>query len=450
MLPEAIQTYIYQNSDEMLQTLAELIAFPSVATPQSKDGYPYGKSCAQALDYMMRQLHVSGMACTNYDYHMGAADWDSALPSHLGILCHLDVVPANAKAWDTNPFQAEIHDGNIYGRGAIDDKGPAVSVLYALKAIRQAGIPLKRNVRFLLGCNEENGSTDLEYYLTKASMPPLVFTPDGSYPIIHLEKGMLRLQFRKTTKDRIVHFQAGIAPNAVPAKAQATMPTDFQPIGTLPPQMERCENSYQFTGISAHASTPEGEENAITGLLAFLSKQDGFTDCTALTKLFPHGCTDGSGLGIACADAESGALTCVCSMLSIENGKLNGCVDIRFPICTTKEQVFDQVCRQFAAYGFQCNALIQSDPHHTPKNSPLVQDLLHVYEAQTGQKGECLAIGGGTYVHDIPGGVAFGMEYPGWDYHMHGENEFIPIEQLLQNTKMMAAAILRICGNSNA
>lgn len=133
-------------------------------------------------------------------------------------------------------------------------------------------------------------------------------------------------------------------------------------------------------------------------------------------------------------------------MLHIENGMLTGCVDIRFPVCTTKEAVLEQVQAAFAAKGFRCEARIQSDPHHTPKDTPFVQDLLAVYEEQTGTKGECIAIGGGTYVHDIAGGVAFGMEYPDWDYHMHGDDEFLPLEQLEENTCMMAAAILRICG----
>lgn len=115
-------------------------------------------------------------------------------------------MPSN---WKSDPFTAEIRDGRIYGRGAIDDKGPAVAVLYALRAIRESGIPLRKNVRFLLGCNEENGSTDLEYYMARHAMPPQVFTPDGSYPIIHLEKGMLRLQFTKATADPIARFSAG-------------------------------------------------------------------------------------------------------------------------------------------------------------------------------------------------------------------------------------------------
>lgn len=445
MLPASILTRIQANQDAMLQTLAHLISIPSVASHKPQNDLPYGKPCAQALSFMLSELERLDMTCTNYDFHMGAADWDTSLPPHLGILCHLDVVPAVPSNWKSDPFTAVLRDGRIYGRGAIDDKGPAVAVLYALRAIREAGIPLRHNVRFLLGCNEENGSTDLEYYLQKDTMPPQVFTPDGSYPLIHLEKGMLRLQFQKQTNDPIVQFEAGTAPNAIPARAKAVLPSNM----TLPhpdsPELSCTSNTITYIGTAAHASTPESGNNAITGLLAYLSAHPSFSDCRALSSLFPHGCTDGSGLDIACCDEESGALTCVCSMLHIQNHSIQGCVDIRFPISATKEQILSEVQRTFAAYGFSCDPLIQSNPHHTPKDTPLVQNLLTVYEEQTGKSGECIAIGGGTYVHDIPGGVAFGMEYPGWDYHMHGDNEFLPVDQLMQNTAIMAAAILQIC-----
>lgn len=446
MLPETVKHHIHMHRQEAVDTLSKLIGFPSVATPQPQDDFPYGKPAAEALDFMLEQLSALDMTCTNYDYHMGAADWDDTLPPHLGILCHLDVVPAVQANWTSDPFTAEIRNDRIYGRGAIDDKGPAVAVLYALRAIKAAGIPLRKNVRFLLGCNEENGSTDLAYYLAHATMPPQVFTPDGSYPIIHLEKGMLRLEFTKQTADPIVRFSAGTAPNAVPADASVSLSAAFCGTAEQGSQITCQGNKLAYKGIAAHASTPESGDNAITGLLTYLGSDAAFADCKALAQLFPHSCTDGSGLGIACADTESGALTCICSMLHVENGMLTGCVDIRFPVCTTKEAVLKQVQAAFAAKGFRCEARIQSDPHHTPKDTPFVQDLLAVYEEQTGTKGECIAIGGGTYVHDIAGGVAFGMEYPDWDYHMHGDNEFLPLEQLEENTCMMAAAILRICG----
>ena len=307
MLPEAVKTYIHTHRQEAVDTLSKLIGFPSVATPQPQDGFPYGKPAAEALDFMLEQLSALGMTCTNYDYHMGAADWDDTLPPHLGILCHLDVVPAVQANWTSDPFTAEIRNDRIYGRGAIDDKGPAVAVLYALCAIKAAGIPLRKNVRFLLGCNEENGSTDLAYYLAHAAMPPQVFTPDGSYPIIHLEKGMLRLEFTKQTADPIVRFSAGTAPNAVPADASVSLSAAFCGTAEQGSQITCQGNKLAYKGVAAHASTPESGDNAITGLLTYLGSDAAFADCKALAQLFPHGCTDGSGLGIACADTESGA-----------------------------------------------------------------------------------------------------------------------------------------------
>ena len=92
-----------------------------------------------------------------------------------------------------------------------------------MKAIRDAGVPLQKNVRFIMGCNEENGSSDLEYYQAHAAMPPHVFTPDGNYPLISIEKGMLRLQIQKQINDPICFMQAGTAPNAVPAVAEAQL-----------------------------------------------------------------------------------------------------------------------------------------------------------------------------------------------------------------------------------
>lgn len=428
-----VRMRICANFPEQIQTLSDLIAFPSVATPPDASETPYGKPCADALYFMLQQLETLGLTCCNYENHMGAADWDVSLPQHLGILCHLDVVPAVAEHWQSDPFRAQIRDGRLYGRGAIDDKGPAVCVLYALRAIREAGIVLKRNVRFLLGCNEENGSSDLAYYLRHNAMPPFVFTPDGSYPLIHLEKGMLRLRFQKQTGDPIAHFNAGTVPNAVPACAEAVL-ADGTAIG--------------YTGKAAHASTPEEGDNAITGLLQQLtaSSPDRYPDCTVLARLFPHGCTDGSGLGIACADAESGGLTCVLSMLNVQDSLISGCMDIRFPMMAKRGELLRTIREKLGDAGFTLEVLLESDPHHTPKDSPFVQELLEVYTEETGAPGECIAIGGGTYVHDIPGGVAFGMEEPGWDYHMHGDDEFIPLEQLRRNTEMMAAAIVKICG----
>lgn len=445
-LPKQVADQIEANQSEMLETLRTLIAFPSIATAELEDGYPFGKPCADALRFMLQKAEQMGFSAQNFDDYIGSVDWmpEAQQQPELGILCHLDVVPVLAENWSSDPFVMEERDGCLFGRGCIDDKGPAVAVLYAMKAIRDAGVPLQKNVRFIMGCNEENGSSDLEYYQAHAAMPPHVFTPDGNYPLISIEKGMLRLQIQKQINDPICFMQAGTAPNAVPAVAEAQL-TAAPQVPAEQAHLTVQGNTWQYTGLAAHASTPQTGDNAITGLCTALAQDARFSDCQALLQLFPHGVTDGSGLGIACTDETSGALTCICSMLTVEDGCMTGTVDIRFPLCTSKEALLQQLQERFAAYGFSCEALLASDPHCVPESDPFVQTLLAVYEAETGQPGQCLAIGGGTYVHDIPGGVAFGAEFPGWDYHMHGDDEFMPLAHLMQDVRMIAAAILALC-----
>jgi acetylornithine deacetylase/succinyl-diaminopimelate desuccinylase-like protein len=73
------------------------------------------------------------------------------------LLSHMDVVPANPKQWQVPPFSGEVKDGDIWGRGAIDDKGPGVIEMMAMLAIKRAGILLNRDVIFIATGDEEEG-----------------------------------------------------------------------------------------------------------------------------------------------------------------------------------------------------------------------------------------------------------------------------------------------------
>ena len=89
--------------------------------------------------------------------------------------------------------------------------------------------------------------------------------------------------------------------------------------------------------------------------------------------------------------------------------------------------------------------VFRSEPHEADEDSELVRTLLEVYEDITGEKGECLAIGGGTYVHDTESGVAFGPEWPGVEYNMHGANESIGIDELRRDIILYTETIIRLC-----
>ncbi len=421
-----IKHYLEEHREEMIDFLAELVAVRSVQNEPNGE-YPFGKKPAKALQLMLRRCEESGFIVENIDNYVGSADYDNKEPA-LGILTHLDVVPEGT-GWDGDPYVLRRSEGRLIGRGTCDDKGPAVSALFALKAVSELDIPLRRGVRLIFGTNEENGSADLAYYRTKRNLPPMVFTPDGEYPVINAEKGMIRVYFSAPFDE--MSITAGKIINAVP---------------------ERCIAGYErhvmflCDGKSAHASTPEKGENAITKFLDEYSREFRNPLLCGLAKLFPHGETDGTSCGLGFSDEISGKMTCVLSMLNTENGRLKGGIDIRFPLDRTLKEISKIICSSLESVGFEIDSCEGTEPHITDENSEFIQSLLRVYERVTGEKGHCIAIGGGTYVHEIDGGVAFGAEFPNEDGNMHSANEFVTEENLLKNAEIMAEAIIEICG----
>ena len=85
-------------------------------------------------------------------------------------------------------------------------------------------------------------------------------------------------------------------------------------------------------------------------------------------------------------------------------------------------------------------------PHVVPGDSEFVRTLLDSYEKYFGKKGEPIAIGGGTYVHGLKRGVAFGCAVEGVDNRMHGDDEFAEVDVLMKSVLIFADAIVNLCG----
>lgn len=451
-----IEEFIRSRRVEILRDLGELVKIPSVMG-KAEAGAPFGAEPKRALLKMRGICDKMGFKTTVYGDAVLCADYlpDGCDTPELGILAHLDVVPVTEGGWNTNPFELVERDGVLYGRGVIDDKGPAVAALWALYCVKELGIPLKSGVRLIFGTDEENGSEDLEIYKKYDKFPPKVFTPDGSFPVINIEKGMLRSRFFGKVGGDVISFNGGSIPNAVPDKASAVLGNVS--LGEVQIAGEKAGLDFtaaadgssnveiSCTGKAAHASTPEAGINAVTGLIALINRAVNNEIFKGLEGLFPFGETDGAALGLKCSD-ESGALTCVLSTLRLENGELSGTVDIRFPTCTDLENVRGKLSAALHRVGLEYEMILGDEPHIVPEGSEFVQKLLSVYENIEGERGRCIAIGGGTYVHNIDGGVAFGAERGDTDYHMHGDNEFITVEELLKDSVLYAAVIAEVCG----
>ena len=458
---DSYRNFIKNNENQMLSLLSELISIPSVMG-EATDTFPFGEKPAQALSVILSAASQMGFTVTNRDNYYGTVDYlpnASSEPS-LAVLCHLDVVP-EGKGWTYPSFSLTEKDGMLYGRGVTDDKGPAVSVLFALYAIKKLGVKLSKGVRLIFGTNEENGSADIKHYLRNEKMPSMVFTPDASYPVINCEKGMARMNFSaKISNCDIISIHGGQVINAVPSDAEAIINSKYYDSakafiegsnnGCVYSISERGDTVSIITkGESAHASTPENGINAITGLLQLLCSLDISDNTTAkllsdIVRLYPHGETNGNSLGVACED-ESGALTCVLSLIDAKHGKLTFSTDTRFPRNMSCGELKNKINESIGKTDITLSDFSGTEPHYTSPDSFLAKTLLSVYEEETGINGECLSIGGGTYVHGISGGVAFGVEHSGKDYRIHGADEFVPLNEFLDNAVMFAKAIEKIC-----
>ena len=451
---------------QLVECISRLVRIRSVRE-EAQPGMPFGPGPAAALAEALKLAGELGFATKNYDNYVGAVDFNDQ-ETQLHILCHLDVVGEGTGWTVTQPYKPIEVDGMLYGRGTDDDKGPAVAALLAMQAVRDLGVPLKKNVRLLLGTDEESGSEDIAYYYNKEPYAPCTFSPDGEFPVINLEKGSYKPVFTKTwaaesATPRVTEFHGGFRINVLPPEASCV-------VAGLSDEAARpyCEAAAAETGVTyeltqqgddlhilckgkgAHASTPEEGVNAITGLIHLLcalplAKVGSTAALHALNALFPHGDCAGKALGIAQADEMSGPLTLAFSLLEMSDTGLSGQFDSRVPVCANEDNCKKVTEASFAKFGFAAEGGMQ-EPHYTPADTPLVTTLLKCYEQYTGNKGECLAIGGGTYVHEIPGGVAFGCAMPGFNGNMHGPDEHTCIADQLTAAKIFAQAIIDLCG----
>lgn len=445
--------------DELIHAVQESVRINSVED-DPQPGMPFGPGAAAALEHALRLADQLGFKTVNLDGYAGYAEYGDG-EDYVAVLGHLDVVPAGG-GWDYPPFGAEIHDGKIYGRGTMDDKGPTFAALYGLKAIKDLGLPLTKKVRLIFGIDEETGSQDMKYYSKKEKPPVAGFTPDAEFPVIFGEKGIAHFTLVKEVNEqqgpvRLLSITGGERPNIVPNLCEAVLETS-EPERVIRAAEEFAQRTgAQITaatqegrvllrsrGVAAHASLPHLGKNAIMQLLAFL----GALELTGTVREFVAGVNEligmeihGQSMGIGFTDEPSGSLTLNAGMINLENNRIKLVCDVRFPVTYKSPQIIEPIKQKVAEKGLALEDLSAHDPLYFPKDHPLIKTLHRVFVEQTGFTAAPLAIGGGTYAKSIPNIVAFGPQFPGEPELAHQANEYISIERLVQMAKIYAQAI---------
>lgn len=454
--------YLIDRKDEMVTHLSQLIQIPSVEG-QATDKDPYGQACTAALDHMLALGQAEGFKTVNLDNHVGYIEYGDS-EDYIAVLSHLDVVPVG-NDWTKDPFGGQVLDGAIYGRGTLDDKGPAMASFYALKALKHCGYEPKTKIRLIFGLNEESGSKCVKHYLKFEKPPLLGFTPDGDFPVIYAEKGIANFEISKSFKSsladggiEIISIQGGHATNMVPDYCEAMIreTTDITGLVDAFNQDYHChvkiDRSNDLTklsvkGVSAHASTPEKGKNAISLLMSCLDALDlQIGDASSFVRGYARMIgmtTGGEGMGLELEDDMSGGLTLNVGIINMDEKSGSCKINIRYPVTLTTDQVFNDVFKGIMQYEqMTFDILVQVDPIVHQKDSLLIKTLMDIYEKHTGDHGaEPICIGGGTYARSMPGIVAFGPLFKDSEDTMHQADEHLTIEDYMKITKIYADAM---------
>lgn len=446
---------VVKQKDALLKDLRTLCQIPSVLDKSTaKKNQPFGAGCRQALDQMLAFGKRDGFVTDDCDGYAGAIDMGDA-PEAFGILGHLDVVPVNETGWNYPQFDATLDGDRLYGRGVADDKGPLLAAYYAAKIVNAMDFEKKYRIRVIFGCNEENGSSCVEYYFKHRPYPVMGFTPDADFPVVYGEKAMTGFTITGDVEnEELIGLYGGTRANIVPNVAEAYLKgsvkdyedsfNDFLKQNNLKGMIGKEGNVVKIVvnGRSAHGSMPERGINAVVYLCHYLAQATRNSLVEFVDRYFFED-TSGVALGIAHQGAL-GALTNNLGILNYKEGHVQMVLDIRYSNELAHQSVAEAIDEKIKPYGLT-EKHEDTDALYIDPQSELVQKLHQSYVAYTHDTVHGpQAIGGGTYAKEMPNCVAFGAEFPGRDNHMHEDNETILLDELLKASAIYAQSLYEL------
>ncbi|HWQ76023.1 MAG TPA: Sapep family Mn(2+)-dependent dipeptidase [Syntrophomonas sp.] len=460
-LSAKIEAFLHTREQEIIERVATLTAIPSVSGAP-EPGRPYGPDCAAALDAALAIGGRLGFTAENHQYYYGSLRWGEG-HEEIGLFTHLDVVPAGNN-WSYPPFECTRQGAYLIGRGVKDDKGPLVMIMYAMACIKELGIPLKHSLHLIMGCEEEQSMSDMEYYLEHTEkLPVFSLIADGEFPVSYGEKGILTADVvSPALNGNIAAAEGGSVSNVVADQASLLLKdvTYEQAAAYLAGsdffiQTEGEHVRITARGKSSHAAAPEGSVNAVYLLCRELAQAPFMTpeDARTLSGIASF-LNDyyGESLGIAMQDEYSGKLTHIAGILSMQkNGALKVNFNIRYPISAQEEDIIRRLSDKVAGAGFTLKKTALNPPGFFDPLQPVVRILTDIYNKISGDTGVPYVEPAATYARKIPNSVCFGPHFPQRRLPFadgrggeHMPDECISIPDMLTAIKIYVFAILAI------
>lgn len=463
--------------EDILSSLKNLVSYPSVVSNAIRtvegDVLPFGRNVHDAYSYIMGVGKEMGFDTFNADNYGGHIEYKAENDDAevFGIVGHVDVVPVE-NGWKTDPFDMVEKDGYIYGRGVSDDKGPLVAALYAMKAIKESGAKLTKDIRLIIGLDEETEKSGMARYLDMAGQPDSGFTPDGEFPLVNGEMGILVFDLaqkltRLSNKDglRLTKLEAGTAPNVVPANAKAVLAADDKIYDLVRSKAEQYTEEtghklyikkqgtsliVEATGVTSHGAHPELGLNAISIMMGFLAKlnflNDEVNQFIDFYNDFIAFNLHGEGLACDFSDENSGKLIFNVGMISVNEDIASMKINIRYPVSVSSDDVYTAIESKLENTRIGLIKGMDDEPIYMAEDDSLVESLMAAYKEVSGDMdAKPLIMAGGTYAKDVNKILAFGAMFPDEEDTMHQNDEKKSIDLLMKAAKIYAKAIYSIC-----
>ncbi len=468
------EAWIAAHREEYITELQMISRIPSVSRADlAAPGAPFGPDCRKVLDHALERGRFYGFDTADHDGYAGSITWGDA-DNSIGVIAHLDVVPVG-DGWVYPTFGATYlpeHDVLI-GRGVDDNKSAFVGGLFAMRMLREFGVPMRHGIRLICGTSEETGMQDMQALRKMGHrFPDTSLVPDAGFPVNYAQKGMIDGAITIPCEGNLVQFDSGSVRNVIPDEAVCVVVADIETVRAALSavaaedaaliEVSAVENGVRIVakGKSGHAAFPAGGDNAIARLTRVLTAADLLTGTAksavaALAELTAD--SYGRSEGVAFSDEPSGELTLVYGVAHLKNGLLTVSVDSRYSVTMDGAKLESDLRAAWAKLGFTVKEFDISAPFYIPVDDPRVTALMSLYKDVTGRDDPPYAMGGGTYSRAVPGAISFGPGMPGvkHDYSAflpeghggaHGRDEVLPIDKMLFCSKIYVAALAELDG----
>lgn len=446
------EKYIEENQDLIIKDLIDLINIDTTVK-NKKPNMPYGEGVYKGLKYILNKGEEFNFKTQNYCGQCGHVEVGNGLYT-VGILCNVDV-SSDVEGWKRNPFVGALVDNKVYGKGALSCKGPLIACLYAMKFLNDENlIPDDKRIRLIVGCDKNFERKSINYYKEYEEAPDIGFTPDGVFPVVYGEKGIIDMTLKMRVESEynlpinIVEIYGGKKGEGVPGYANIILSCDEAFKERICDELIKfseeenikynifCQNkliSIDFLGKKAKSFMPEEGLNSISYAIKFIGRFKDFIDRREFIEEYEKliGVSyNGELINCEFESDESGEFTFNVEEIKLVNDEVRIEVRITHPIRYMYSEVVEKVRDGFKYSTFKITNMEHLRPVSFSKDSFVIKKLLKAYRDATGDlKSEPYTTVEGSYARTISNTVAFGPIFPN-EVYIESDDEFISKENL--------------------